>query len=445
MVQVIRPLDVRAQLDGALSAPRFPITTCLDRSQAPPAYPAASSAPQPACAPDYTPQPSPTERVISRTDSRITQAASGAGSTIDRRPLPESYVNKSSRLVLDLGRRVWPSRVPVYGANETISGKVLVKKADHALNISVTLEGICQTTIIERGMPVAQFSTTLVHQSQTLWAQESGEAPLATYDFSFPLPTYSQGSTEALPPSSYHAFMTRGYAEVKYCIRVDMTRSRFHRHDLVLTSIYYLPASHPPRPVNLFASELGLESETDDDYWKSIELSPWTPPGKRRSSCAKSSGLVSAEFALLKSQAYTASTPIPFRLTLRASSPALALLPHATVQLVKRWTLIASEVNVRVSRESILGTGEIWRVEEGEEGTECARIVTGCVTGVASVFKVEYLIRVCIKPPEDIRSLGSTLPSFFHQEIIRMTTHEYTDNEMIRAQPALGLTPRLAW
>ncbi|KAG9087524.1 hypothetical protein FRC06_002497 [Ceratobasidium sp. 370] len=404
MIQVIRPPDVHAQLDAALLQPS--VSPFGNTPANPPAYPVTSPTPGLACAPAYTAQPSPTERVISRTDSGTVRAP--PNSRDDHRPLPEGFVNKSSRLVLDLGRRLWASRIPVYGVNAVISGKVLVKKADHALNIHVTLEGVCQTTIIERGMPVAQFNTTLVHQTHKLWSNESRDPPQSSYDFSFSLPTYSQGSTEMLPPSSYYAFLTRGYVEVKYCVRADMTRARFHRHETVLTSIHYLPRSHPPS-VHLLESDLGLAPPIDDDYWRSIELSPWVPPGKRKSSHTRPSSPVSAQFSLLRNQAYTASTPIPFRLTLRASSPALALLPHATIHLVKRWVLVASEINVRVSREIILGSGGVWRVEEGEEGVECTRVVTGCVTGgtpgaetswmIEGVFKVEVsldgiLIRV---------------------------------------------------
>ncbi|KAG8747150.1 hypothetical protein FRC10_002199 [Ceratobasidium sp. 414] len=303
MVQVLRPLDVHARLDAALVQPNVSPSGNIPAN--PPAYHATSPTPTPACAPAYTAQPSPTERVISRTDSGAVRAPSNFRA--DRRPLPEAFVNKSSRLVLDLGRRVWTSRTPVYGANAVISGKVLVKKADHALNIYVTLEGVCQTTIIERGMPVAQFKATLVHQTHKLWSNESREPLQSSYDFSLSLPTYSQGGTEVLPPSSYHAFLTRGYVEVKYCVRVDMTRARFHRHETQTQAI-------APKV-----------------FW-----------------------------------------------------------PHLRP---------ASEINVRVSRETTLGSGEIWRVEEGEEGAECARVVTGCVMGgtpeaetswvVEGVFKVE--------------------------------------------------------
>lgn len=88
------------------------------------------------------------------------------------------------------------------------------------------------TTLIERGMPVAQNHHTLVSETIKLWSNESGGAPQSSYDFEFTLPTYAQGSTEALPPSSYYAFFARGYMEIKYTVRVDMTRARFHRHEL---------------------------------------------------------------------------------------------------------------------------------------------------------------------------------------------------------------------
>lgn len=144
MVQVVRPLDVHAQLDAALaqrSIALFADTPAyVDQPAAlPPAYPVASFAPNSANAPEYTAHPSPTERVISRTESRRTPNLTRAGAGGDARPLPDEYVRKSSRLVLDLGRRVWASKVPVYGANASVSGKVLVKKSDHALNLCVTV------------------------------------------------------------------------------------------------------------------------------------------------------------------------------------------------------------------------------------------------------------------------------------------------------------------
>lgn len=142
MVQVIRPLDVHAELDTALvqrSISLFADTPAyVDQSAAhPPAYPVASLAPNTASAPDYTPHPSPTERVLSRTES--SDARASAGATTGGRPLPDEYVRKSSRLVLDMGRRVWASRIPVYGANASIAGKVLVKKSDHALDLCLTV------------------------------------------------------------------------------------------------------------------------------------------------------------------------------------------------------------------------------------------------------------------------------------------------------------------
>lgn len=142
MVQVIRPPDVHAQLDAALvqrSISLFADTPGhVDQStDHPPAYPAAFLAPHPVSAPAYTAQPSPTERVISRTESGNARVAAGDRSR--GRSLPDVYVNKSSRLVLDLGRRVWASQVPAYGANASVSGKVLVKKSDHALNLCITV------------------------------------------------------------------------------------------------------------------------------------------------------------------------------------------------------------------------------------------------------------------------------------------------------------------
>lgn len=61
---------------------------------------------------------------------------------------------------------------------------------------------------------------------------------------------------------------------------------------------------------------------------------------------------------------------------------------------------------MRVAREAILGSGEIWRVEEGEEGAECERIVSGCVVGgmpgaetswsVEGIFKAEVSLEKCL-------------------------------------------------
>lgn len=74
------------------------------------------------------------------------------------------------------------------------------------------------------------------------------------------------------------------------------------------------------------------------------------------------------------------------------------------MHLVKRWILVASPVNVRVAREAILGSGEVWRVEEADEGAGCSKIVSGCVVGgkpeaevswkVDGAFKVEASMHV---------------------------------------------------
>ena len=144
MVQVIRPLDVHAELDAALvqrSISLFADTPAyVDQSAAhPPSYPTASLAPNSASAPEYTPHASPTERVLSRTESSYAIGSTGTTAVGGGRPLPDEYVRKSSKLVLDMGRRVWASRIPVYGANASVSGKVLVKKSDHALGLCVTV------------------------------------------------------------------------------------------------------------------------------------------------------------------------------------------------------------------------------------------------------------------------------------------------------------------
>jgi hypothetical protein len=156
MVEVAHPLGVHTYLDAILAESRqipFANPPPGDRVEAlPPAYPTASWAPNSTTAPAYTAQPSPTERIISRTDS--TGNSAQAGSRPDPRPLPDAFINKTSRLTLDLGRRVWPSRWPVYGTNATVSGKVFVKKADHGINIRVTVSLVS----IKRSL-VANFTT----------------------------------------------------------------------------------------------------------------------------------------------------------------------------------------------------------------------------------------------------------------------------------------------
>ncbi|KAL5631535.1 hypothetical protein ACGC1H_007152 [Rhizoctonia solani] len=281
MVEVAHPLDVRNYLDTGLQlaeSPQIPFGSNPapgNRVEAlPPAYPIASWAPNSTTAPAYTAQPSPTERIISCTGSTCDSDRT------DPRPLPDAFINKSSRLVLDLGRRVWPSRWPVYGANATVSGKVLVKKADHGVNIVVTLEGLCTTTLVERGMPIAQFQSVLTRQSLELWSSGSDTPPQPSYNFDFPLPTYSQGSTNPLPPSCYQSVLLRGYVEVKYYVRVDMTRTRFHRHESVLTTIHYLPRSYS-LPIDILGQTLDATAATVGDFWTTVELSPIPSPSSR--------------------------------------------------------------------------------------------------------------------------------------------------------------------
>ncbi|GAB1521429.1 hypothetical protein RhiTH_004524 [Rhizoctonia solani] len=456
MVEVAHPLGVHPYLDTLLADSRqipFADPASGDRVEGlPPAYPTASWAPNLTTAPAYTTQPSPTERIISRTDS--TGNSIRAGSRSDPRPLPEEFINKSSRLTLDLGRRVWPSRWPVYGTNSTVSGKVLVKKADHGINIIVTIEGLCTTTLVERGMPIAQSQTILTNQSLELWSCTSGAPPKPSYEFDFPLPTYSKGSTNPLPPSCYHSILMRGYVEIKYYVKVDMTRTRFHRHETILTNIHYLPRSYS-LPIDILDQTLDAATPAIDALWVTTELSPASNESGRRHAAVDTSRHISAQFSLFKRPVYSPCIPIPFKLTLRSSSPALVLLPHVNIQLIKRWVLVSDSSIKCVHKEAVLGSGEIWRVEEIEDGKDCAKVVSGCLVGgkpeaefswcVKGAFKVEYLVRVSIKPPEDMHFLGSSLPILFHQEIVRMATHEYTSNELVRGHPCLALAPRSVW
>lgn len=84
---------------------------------------------------------------------------------------------------------------------------------------------------MERGVLAGHVETTLFQRAVTLYTSgSSSDNPSAGYPFSITLPATCDESASLLPPS-FVSYLPGASAEVRYRIRVDMSRSGLHRRE----------------------------------------------------------------------------------------------------------------------------------------------------------------------------------------------------------------------
>lgn len=141
---------------------------------------------------------------------------------------PAEYVYKTSHLTLNLGPRRFGLIRPSYGWNDLVEGFVQVKKnTSSAQSIVVRVEGEITTGTSERGFLVEHDKKTILRMSKTLF-ESTPEQPSVPqegvqYRFSFPLPSYITGGSDALPATSslWYSGMA---ANITYYVWVEMIR-----------------------------------------------------------------------------------------------------------------------------------------------------------------------------------------------------------------------------
>ncbi|KAG8745745.1 hypothetical protein FRC12_014474 [Ceratobasidium sp. 428] len=82
--------------------------------------------------------------------SALTLTSSGSSTSsptlFNELPLPATaesgkYVFSSKRLMLDLGQRLWSTKLPTYGRNALIEGRVGIKTFKHVDRVELTVSG----------------------------------------------------------------------------------------------------------------------------------------------------------------------------------------------------------------------------------------------------------------------------------------------------------------
>ncbi|KAG8694438.1 hypothetical protein FRC11_002198, partial [Ceratobasidium sp. 423] len=164
--------------------------------------------------------------------------------------LPDQYVFQSQRIKLDLGARIWPTRTPCFGRACKIEGMVSVTTLDHLKRLTVTvwldrasvpfrhvdpllikIEGTVKSSFMERGAVAGQKVSILFQRTAALYTNNprSSEVGLC-YPFSISLPTICDKDTNPLPPS-FVCYLPEISAEVRYRLRIDMSRSGLRRRE----------------------------------------------------------------------------------------------------------------------------------------------------------------------------------------------------------------------
>ncbi|CAG7850620.1 SubName: Full=Uncharacterized protein {ECO:0000313/EMBL:CCA72175.1} [Serendipita indica DSM 11827] len=369
---------------------------------------------------------------------------------------PVDYIFTSERLELNMGRKRFPIKVPCYGMDGVVEGKVTVKDFKAAAKLSVTLEGACNTNVVERGMNVYSSTKKLLSMTEVLWTRSDGSACPDTpqdFSFSFRIPT----NVHPPLPHSYATVHPGLNADVTYYVKVDLFRKGLRRHERQ-TMVLYLPRSTPPE----------TPQRTSGSYteppalvqWETIPILPRCTQAKaEQSSQDLSNDAINLILPLPK--VYASAAPIPFQLAFPGSSP---LLPYVTnsliVQLIKS-TFIHAGGFISL-REGIIATGEISRIEDESYPTPppspgsddksstrdsvlARRVYNGTLKSfreggetswsVPDHLEIRHAIRVFLRAP---KSEGN-LPEYFIDHPVQMCTHNHIPNATDIHDPVIGL------
>ncbi|KAG9108945.1 hypothetical protein FRC07_008392 [Ceratobasidium sp. 392] len=386
--------------------------------------------------PPYSPSVTDGERILELRASMSTLPAN----------LPDQYVFQSQRIKLDLGARTWPTCTPCYGYTGTVQGTVSVTSLDHVKRVKVTLECIAKASFMERGVLAGHIENTILRRSINLYTNNLPSSTSATsYPFSLELPMAGDNAENPLPPS-FVQFLPGVSAEIRYRIRVDMSRSGLRRRESLVVPILYLPRAYTPPRVqpSLFGRRNSLIPE--DETLKELYLTPKSMISKpsTKSKQPAPSVDVQAKIALPCPLVVASGDRIPFVLTVQSESPAVAALyTNVTLQLIKHIMIKAYE---KASfKETIISAGEVYDVEQRGDGLQILRGELGngapgreLSWTAGGLVEMKHILRLSIKPPPCNTALSSNIPMFEGTIPVRIMTHRYSP-DMDASTPALSM------
>ncbi|KAG9089484.1 hypothetical protein FS749_001301 [Ceratobasidium sp. UAMH 11750] len=397
--------------------------------------------------------------------SASSDASSPARSTL---PLPATaesgkYVFNSKRLTLDLGQRLWSTKLPTYGRNALIEGRVGIKTFKHVDRVELTLTGVVLTYMMSNGNPTLRSSRTVLSEKSTIWSADSdscssdGRCP-STFPFIFALPDYATGAgpddsvTTPLPPSAFITTRTAN-GHVVYTLKVDMFRRGVRFHDSVQTEILYLPKtmSRYERPyVPLPGSE--KPRRICDDEWRTSPV-----PLKAGSKPLAAFKDVDVHLSLPHKLNYPSGCSITFAVTLSGAGLSCANIPQLTAGLKMSLVRISTIVvrGIVSKSETEVAVGSVCRIDEDERHWRNSKpgentrqvVIRGCIEtgtkgrdqswGVRAFAGTSYQVRVRLAPKFE-QSPQLSHPVWEHSEAVVVTSHEW-EGSRPDSTPALGL------
>lgn len=152
---------------------------------------------------------------------------------------------------IDIGPRKW-GQVPAFGLQSTVQGTVILsgtQKNAEAVTVTVNiiqrryllislsdtclqLEGRITSTTSHLGQPSGQKMLQILSKVITLYSPACSSAwgvPIP-FSFEFPLNFMHIGRPTRLPPS-FTTYQPGASSEVTYCLKFDMARKGFRRHE----------------------------------------------------------------------------------------------------------------------------------------------------------------------------------------------------------------------
>ncbi|KAG8746103.1 hypothetical protein FRC10_006206 [Ceratobasidium sp. 414] len=333
--------------------------------------------------PPYSPSVTDGERIVELRSSLSTLPGN----------LPDEYVFQSQRIKLDLGARIWPTHTPCYGYTSAVEGTVFVTSLDHVKRVKVTVgvaaifgpvgmpvECIAKASFMERGVLAGHIESTLFQRAVTLYTNHPSSSTATTsYPFSISFPTTGDDNENPLPPS-FVQFLPGVSAEIRYRIRVDMSRSGLRRRERWVVNLWYWaevdtslnePAWSYPFYTFLVLTPL-QDLIPEDESLKELHLTPKPMVKPSSKNKVTQNTEVQAKIALPCPLVIASGDRIPFVLTVQSQSPALAALyTNVTLQLIKHIKVKAYEKTS--TKETVISAGEVYDVEQRGDGVQILR------------------------------------------------------------------------
>ncbi|KAF8275227.1 hypothetical protein EI94DRAFT_1560422 [Lactarius quietus] len=382
---------------------------------------------------------------------RVLEASSAAPTdVVDPPSIPaDSFLHEDSLVSVDLGRRVWGLRQPVYGHNDVVQGAVkLHKKCTHVCRLEVSLLGRVEVTTTNRGMLSEVVDHSVVSSIVVLSCPPRGNfSPTEAWlPFSIPVPSFVKGGTSPLPPS-YTAWSPGFSAEIRYCVKIDIFRKGLRRHELRIFHILYLPKTWPSHPAPRRYSAFDLRSAPST--YKTIVLSAVWPDDACPVAKAKAT---TPTLCFPSGVTYSSGDSIPLRLTVQSrDAPALArlLIQGVDVHFVRRliaWTKGGSAIR---GRETAISKGSLTETDTSQEGFAVAyfELTLGEAGkqqswGVTDLLEMVYLIRVSIRCPDGAFNF---VPTYEHASRVPVASESWgtRERELLEfgavSSPAIGM------